>query len=76
MIWGANLVFLKASVDTLLLVSIGYEATLHRQLTIVRSWCGVRKRVRMVTSPDCIGLSVVISLLILAEWIPSRLVSM
>ena len=34
------------------------------------------ERVRMVTSPDCIGLSVVISLLILAERIPSRLVSM
>ena len=34
------------------------------------------ERVRMVTSPDCIGLSVVISLLILAERIPSRPVSM
>ena len=34
------------------------------------------ERVRMVTSPDCIGLSVVISLLTLVERIPSRLVSM
>ena len=34
------------------------------------------ERVRMVTLPDCIGLSVVISLLTLAERIPSRLVSM
>ena len=34
------------------------------------------ERVRMVISPDCIGLSVVISLRILAERIPSRLVSM
>lgn len=30
----------------------------------------------MVTSPDSIGLSVIISLLIKAERIPSRLVSM
>ena len=30
----------------------------------------------MVTLPDCIGLSVVISLLTLAERIPSRLVSL
>jgi len=34
------------------------------------------ERVRMVTSPDCIGLSVVINLLILAERILSRLASM
>ena len=33
------------------------------------------ERVRMVTSLDCIGLSVVTSLLTLAERIPSRLVS-
>ena len=47
----------------------------HRQLTIVRLvWYS--ERVRMVTSPDCIGQSVVISLLTLVERIPSRLVSM
>ena len=34
------------------------------------------EKVRMVTSPDCIGQSMVISLRILAERIPSRLVSM
>ena len=28
---GANLVLLKTSVDTVILVSIGYEATLHRE---------------------------------------------
>lgn len=46
----------------------------HRQLTIVRP--SVVFGGGMVTSPDCIGQSVVISLLILAERIPSRLVSM
>lgn len=47
----------------------------HRQLTIVRPGV-VFGRERMVTSPDCIGQSVVISLLTQAERIPLRLVSM
>lgn len=47
----------------------------HRQsLSFALVWYS--ERVRMVTSPDCIGLSVVISLLTLVERIPSRLVSM
>ena len=28
---GANLVFLKTSVDAVILVSIGYDATLHHE---------------------------------------------
>ena len=47
----------------------------HHQLTIVRPGV-VFGKVRMVILPDCLGLSVVISLLTLAERIPSRLVSM
>ena len=43
-------------------------------LSFVLVWYS--ERVRMVTLPDCIGLSVVISLLTLAERIPLRLASM
>ena len=42
--------------------------------SFVRVWYS--ERVRMVTSPNCIGLSVVISLLTLAERILLRLASM
>ena len=42
--------------------------------SFVRVWYS--ERVRMVTSPNCIGLSMVISLLTLAERILLRLASM
>ena len=50
------------------------DASIVSLLLFVLVWYS--ERVRMVTSPDCIGLSVVISLLTLAERILLRLASM